>query len=257
MKLGLLLVCAGSALIAQKVVSARAGLITYLQGPAFVDGKRVVLKTARFPQMKNGETLSTGRGRAELLLAPGVVLRLSDDAAARLDNTQLDDTHVTLQRGDALIEILQLPEGGRIHVDLAKTSTEFTRPGLYRFGISPNETGQNTSTNALRVYGGEALVRSGPSSVTVKRGMAVQLDGDLTVFRFNRKQTDLLHAWAARRSFELFMTDPDARRKQNHWEPAGQGYVENKNFGVQFRAFLRPGLPPPVSHSVPSAEHEH
>ena len=75
-------------LTAQKVVSARAGLITYLQGPAFVDGKPVVLKTARFPQMRDGETLSTGRGRAELLLAPGVVLRLAENSQVRMDDTQ-------------------------------------------------------------------------------------------------------------------------------------------------------------------------
>src|SRR5579864_3677316 len=145
-KLGLLLFCAGGALIAllpspmlaQKVVSARAGLITYLQGPAFVDGQRVFLKSARFPQMRNGETLSTGRGRAELLLAPGVVLRLSEYSQLRMDDTQLAGTRVTLQRGDALIEIVQLPEGNRIQVGLAETTTELSRPGLYRLGIAQN-----------------------------------------------------------------------------------------------------------------------
>src|ERR1700730_84427 len=93
-RIGLLLFCAitqlSPHLAAQKVVSARAGLISYLQGPAFVDGKRVVLKTARFPQMSNGETLSTGIvGRAELLLAPGVILRLPENSAVRMEDTSL------------------------------------------------------------------------------------------------------------------------------------------------------------------------
>lgn len=257
-RLGLLLFCAGGALvtplIAQKVVSARAGLITYLQGPAFLDGKRVVLKTARFPQMKDGETLSTGRGRAELLLAPGVVLRLAENSQVHMEGTQLADTRVTLERGDALIEIVQLAEGNRVQLQLAETTTEFTRSGLYRFGISQNATAPTT----LRVYAGEALVRSGLKTAIAKRGMAVDLDTNsnpgLTVNKFDRKQTDLLHAWAARRSFELFMSDPDARRKQNHWQIAGGGYVENKNFGVEFRAFVRRTLPTTIRPPVPRAE---
>lgn len=247
-KFGLLIFCAATAVIAQKVVSARAGLITYVQGPALVDGRRVVLKATRFPQMKNGEALSTaGRGRAELLLAPGVVLRLAENSQVRMGDTQLSDTHVAIERGDALIEVLQLPEGSRIQVGLADTITEFTRPGLYRFG---------TMQRTLRVYGGEALVRSGSSVTTpLKRGMAVSLDPTLAVGKFDRKQTDSLHAWAARRSFELFMSDPEARQKQNHWQSAGTGYIENKNFGVEYRVFVRRRPPPPaLAPQVPRAE---
>ena len=252
-KLGLLLFCAAliPQLGAQKVVSARAGLITYLQGPALLDGKRVVLKAARFPQMRDGQTLSTGRGRAELLLSPGVVLRLAESSQVRMDDTQLSNTRVTLQQGEALIEVVQLAEGNRILVDLEETSTELVRAGLYRIGISTNGTGQNM----LRVYGGEALVRSGIKIADAKRGMAVNLNADLALSPFDRKQTDLLHAWAARRSFELFMSDPDAREKQTHWQSAGSGYLENKNFGVVYRAFLRRGLPPPTRPPIQSAEH--
>jgi len=237
-------------LSAQKVVSARAGLISYLQGPAFLDGKRVILRTARFPQMNNGQTLSTGRGRAEVLLSPGVVLRLTENSQLRMDDTQLSDTHVTLQQGDALVEVVQLAEGNRIQVVVEETSTELARTGLYRFGISRDGTSQRT----LRVYGGEALVRSGLKIVDVKRGAAVNLDADLAISQFDRKHTDLMHAWAARRSFELFMSDPDAREKQTHWQPAGSGYIENKNFGVVYRAFLRRPMPPPSTRPVPPAE---
>jgi hypothetical protein len=51
------------------------------------------------------------------------------------------------------------------------------------------------------------------------------------------------------------MSDPDAREKQTHWQVAGTGYLENKNFGVVFRAFLRRGLPLPTRATIPSAEH--
>jgi len=246
-KLGLLLFWSAATLLplsAQKVVSAKAGLISYLQGPAFLDGQRVILKTARFPQMRDGQTLSTGRGggRAELLLSPGVVLRLAENSKLRMDDTRLSDTRVTLEQGEALIEVVQLAEGNRILVELEETSTELVRSGLYRFGISPNGTAHST----LRVYGGEAMVRSGLKIVDAKRGMAVNLASDLAVSQFDRKQKDTFHAWAARRSFDLFMSDPDAREKQNHWQSSGAGYIENKNFGIEFRALIRRGLPPPT-----------
>src|SRR5436190_963199 len=159
-------------LSAKKVVSARAGLITYVQGFASLYSRRVAIKATRFPQMKDGEALSTVRGRAELLLAPGVILRLAENSRVRLTDTQLSDTHVEIERGDALIEVLQLPEGSRIQIHLADTVTEFTRTGLYCFG---------TTQKSLRVYGGEASLRSGSMNVVVKRGMAVNLDSVLTV----------------------------------------------------------------------------
>ena len=277
-KLGLLLLLAGSGLIlrlppslmGQKVVSARAGLITYLQGQAFVDGKPVVLRTARFQQMRSGEALSTGRGRAELLLAPGVFLRLPENSQVRMDDTQLSDTRITLEQGDALIEVVQLADGSRIQVGLGETTAELTRPGVYRFGTAQNgaqnaatlntapNTTLNTTLKTLRVYGGEALVRSGSKTAAVKRGMAVDLDTNLNLDKFDRTRGDALHLWAARRSFELFMSDPEIRQRQTHWESFGTGYVENRNFGVKFRAVLRrrPPLesPPPFGSRIPPIE---
>jgi hypothetical protein len=259
-RLGVLLLCAGGAvfhLSAQRVVSARAGLITYLQGSVAIDGKWLVLKTGRFPQMKDGETLSTdpGRSRVELLLAPGIVLRLAENSQVRMDDTQLSDTRVTLQKGEALIEVVQLAEGSRVQVAVGQTTIDLTRAGLYRIGKAQNATQNSTEQNTLRVYGGEALVRSGLNTADAKRGMAVSLDADLAVSRFDRKQTDSLHAWAARRSLALFMGDPDARRKQTHWQDTGGGYVENKNFGVGFQTYIRRAQPSAERPAIPSAQH--
>jgi hypothetical protein len=257
-KLGLLVLCAAGLLplSAQKVVSARAGLITFLPGSAFINGKPVVLKTARYQQMEDGDIFSTVRYRAEVLLAPGVVLRLAENSQLRITDTQLSDTRIQLQQGQAIVEVIHLAEDNRIQVELGETTTEFSRPGLYRFGISQNAAQASTHPipSTLRVYGGEAMVRSNLKAADVKRGMAVSLDADLAVSRFDRKQRDGFHDWAGRRSFELFMSDPETREKQNHWQLAGAGYIENKNFGMEFRAFLRRGLPPPARPPVRTAE---
>jgi hypothetical protein len=157
-----------------------------------------------------------------------------------MDDTRLSDTRITLLQGETLVEIVQLADANHLQVALGETTIELARSGLYRIGKGQNGTAQNT----VRVYGGEAFIHSGLKTADAKRGMEVNLNADLTVSRFDRKLKDLFHAWAARRSFELFMSDPEARQKQTHWQSAGSGYVENKNFGVEFRAFLRRGLPP-------------
>ena len=245
------LFCAGAMLplYAQKVVSARAGLISYVERGASLDGKRVVLKATRFPQMRDGQILTT-RGRAELLLSPGVVLRLAENSQLRMDDGQLSNTRVTLLQGEALVEVVHLAENNRVQVEFAETSTELVRAGLYRFGISLNGTTRGT----LRVYGGEAVARSGVKIADAKRGTAVNLNADLAVSTFDRKQKDPFHIWAARRSFDLFMSDPDAREKQTHWQEAGSGYLENKNFGMAFRGFFRRRMPPPTFTPIPPAE---
>ncbi|MGZ3721264.1 MAG: hypothetical protein ACXVB8_23340, partial [Bdellovibrionota bacterium] len=217
----------------------------------------VVLKTARLPQIRDGETLSTGskRDRVEVLLAPDIVLRLAENSRVRIDNTDLSDTRVTFQQGEALIEVIRLAEANRVQVTVGVTTVEPIRPGLYRIGKDRSETRDPRTQNMLRVYGGEALVRSGPRSKTVKRGMAVSLDDDLIVSRFERKQRDSFHDWAAQRSFLVFMSDPEARLKQTHWKSVPGGYMENKNFGVEFRGSLWRGPAPGLGRPpVPRAE---
>ncbi len=247
----LLLLCtvATGRVAAQKIVSARAGLITYVQGPAYLDGQRVVLKAAHFPRMKDGQIFSTARSRAEVLLSPEVVLRLAENSDLRMDEDQLANTRVSLLGGEALVEVVQIPDGNHIQIQAGEATTELTRPGLYRFGITRNGTDPAT----LRVYGGEAQVRAGEKAIQSKRGISVRLDSGLEQEKFDRKQTDGLHAWAARRSFMLFLSDPDARRKQGHWQLSA-GYAENKNFGVVFRIAVRGTMPAPVVRSVPPAE---
>jgi hypothetical protein len=51
------------------------------------------------------------------------------------------------------------------------------------------------------------------------------------------------------------MSDPEAREKQTHWQLAGSGYVENKNFGVVFRGFLRRTPLEFLTPQVPKADH--
>jgi hypothetical protein len=78
LRLGLaLFALCGTALYAQSVLSARAGLLHYVEGEVLLDGKPAEVDLASFPSMKTGSVLRTADGRAEVLLNPGVFLRMA------------------------------------------------------------------------------------------------------------------------------------------------------------------------------------
>jgi hypothetical protein len=79
------LMCAGAAM-AQYVVGARAGTVRFTIGEVSVDGRPGRATKTNFPSLKEGHAIRTGvHGRLELMLAPGVFLRLAE--------TRLHRTH--------------------------------------------------------------------------------------------------------------------------------------------------------------------
>src|SRR5579863_8699003 len=77
------LVFAGGAR-AQSVISAHSGVIHYVEGDVTIDGSAVHPKFAEFPDVKSGQVLATEEGRVEVLLTPGVFLRLSENSSVRM-----------------------------------------------------------------------------------------------------------------------------------------------------------------------------
>src|SRR4051812_25231015 len=97
------LLCAGSAL-AQQVISARSGLIHYVEGAVQLDGQPVEVKIASFKEMKDNSELTTTDGRAEILLSPGAFLRLGENSAVRMVSGKLTDSRLEFLSGEAVIE---------------------------------------------------------------------------------------------------------------------------------------------------------
>ncbi|MBV8070906.1 MAG: hypothetical protein JO270_13435 [Acidobacteriaceae bacterium] len=86
--------------------SAKPGAINYLEGSATLNGQPLILdKQQQAPAYLNAnETLSTSNGKAEILLTPGVFLRIGDNSAVRMISPGLTDTRVALERGEAMLE---------------------------------------------------------------------------------------------------------------------------------------------------------
>src|SRR5579863_1564583 len=101
-----LAIAAGSvaALAQSAVISARSGLIHYVEGQVYVGDQLVESKFGNFPEVKENQTLKTEEGRAEVLLTPGVFLRLGENSSFRMITNRLIDTRLDFRSGSAIIE---------------------------------------------------------------------------------------------------------------------------------------------------------
>ena len=235
----LVLLCTQAAW-AQYVVSARAGTLHYISGQVSVDGQPVQMTPFKFPMLQEGQVLRTSNGRAEVLLGPGVFLRLGEHGALRMLDVRLENAQVEVEQGTALVEVVEIPKGSDIHVVSGPTRTGFKGIGLHRFEAGSNE---------LRVFGGHAEVFAADQTVEVGRGRMVHLGDTLSVARFDPRRKDALLRWAARRSFLLYSSNLKSRSRPTNWEvslvtppnnkfgvPSDQdrAYVSNRDFGVMF-----------------------
>src|SRR4029450_7178968 len=95
---------AGLPAYAQSVISAHSGLIHYVEGRVLLDGKPVEVKVTALPGIKEGKEFRTEDGRAEVLLNPGVFLRMGENSALRMVSNKLSDTRVEFLSGSMIIE---------------------------------------------------------------------------------------------------------------------------------------------------------
>jgi hypothetical protein len=79
--------------------SARPGTINYIEGSALVAGASVTQKSVGTLALDPGQVLSTEQGHAEVLLTPGIYLRLDDDSSVRMISPDLTSTQVALDKG--------------------------------------------------------------------------------------------------------------------------------------------------------------
>jgi hypothetical protein len=190
-------VCAYS----QSVISAHSGVIHYVEGRVLLAGAPVEPKFGQFPEVKNGQELETREGRAEILLTPGVFLRLGENSSVRMISNRLTDTKVEVLTGAALVECAEVLKDNAISLQFGDAEMLLLKHGLYRVDAEPAR---------FRVFDGEAVVRNGSGQVTLKRGHETMLNGVLAANKFDPKEGDELYRWASRRSEYLSVANVSA-----------------------------------------------
>lgn len=180
---------------AQSVVSAKAGLVHYSEGDVLVAGKPVERKPAIFTSVKAGETLATAEGRAEILLGPGVFLRIGEHSQIKMVNAELTDSRVQLLQGSLILEAAESQKENKTTITYQNFTFSPEKDGVYSI-----DSGNGFQ---VRVWQGEASVADGKSEkpVTVKGGREFLIaNGNTEVTKFDKDETDALYRWAKRRS---------------------------------------------------------
>ena len=140
-------ICPGIA--GQEVVSARAGMVHFTEGQVFLDDHQLDRKSGSFPSIKEGSTLRTERGRAEVLLTPGAFARLDENSSLRMVSTELADTRLVFLSGSVILDLTEARSNDTISVTYKDSRARFPKKGVYRL---------DADTGVLQVYSGEAEV---------------------------------------------------------------------------------------------------
>jgi len=174
--------------------SAVPGGLNYVEGQVTVAGQPVTSRSVGLVQLEPDQVLQTGRGRAELLLTPGVFLRLGDNSSVRLISPNLGDTRVELLQGRAIVEVTEIFKDNNLWVMLDGASARLDKEGLYSFDATARQ---------VRVFDGKATVQADDRKMDLTKGRELSLTALFKTTHFDAKaaaEQDPLYAWSNLRS---------------------------------------------------------
>jgi hypothetical protein len=191
------LVAAGAALAlsayGQAVISTRSGVVHFFEGAVSVAGRPLESHFGKFTNIPEGAELRTEQGRAEVLLTPGVILRVGEKSAIRLVANDLSNTRVELVAGTALMESAESVTGTSVTLIYKDWSIRQPHEGSYRVDSDPPR---------LQVRGGTVEVSTAGTAapVSVAQGMDMAFADDLAPAKSTVDGPDALNDWAEGRA---------------------------------------------------------
>jgi hypothetical protein len=190
------------ALSAQPVVSAKAGLISYVEGKVYLDDHAVGITANRFPEMKESGVLRTEAGRAEVLLAPCAALRVGENSSFRMLANALTATRVELLSGSAVVDAGEMYRDAKVTLLVGKTGVTVLKKGVYRFDVAPP---------ALKVFAGSASVERNDQTTTVGADRGLSLTEGTAPLKLTKGAADALDLWSRKRTVDQAKASGAAR----------------------------------------------
>jgi hypothetical protein len=212
----------------QNASPARPGTLNYIEGSATIDGQPLTPRSIGSAELNPGQNLTTSQGKAEMLLTPGIFLRLDDNSTVKMVTPDLTDTAVELQHGRATVEVDQIFPQNNIHIVENGIPTQLLKPGLYEF---------DADRGAVRVFEGEAAVADHNNHfVTVKahHELALSEGANRKAHDFDVNASDELYNWSSLRSEYLAQANEQIAGGYAsaqgfapgwYWDPGFYGYT--------------------------------
>jgi hypothetical protein len=172
----------------QAVISTRSGVVHFFEGTVTVAGQLLEAHLGKFVSIPEGAELRTEQGRAEVLLTPGVFLRVGEKSAVRMIATALADTRVELLAGSAIMDAREQSPGTAVTLVYKSWTVQQPGKGVYRIDCDPPK---------LQVREGDVDVSApGGVAVSVGQGMELPLAAVLVPEKSYSETHDGLGDWA-------------------------------------------------------------
>jgi hypothetical protein len=239
--------------LGQSIVSTHSGIVYFFDGSVRIGDQRLEQKFGRFPDIGEGGELRTQHGRAEVLLTPGMILRVGENSAIRMVSNAFSDTRVELLDGSAILEGNEADSKGAVRLIRQNWEVKLPHEGACRLDSQPSQ---------VTVYQGEAevTVAGEKSPVAVRAGETMPLAAILVPEKAPFTQSDEFKNWAMSRSQAIasdnataqgIMDDPAEIEKATDSTGAGftyfpltgiPGLITTNPYGASFWSPFQSGL---------------
>ena len=182
-------VLAASSFSQTYTVSAKPGAVNFIEGDVAVNGDPIWTSNVKSTFLNANDVIAVKNGRAEVLLTPGVFLRLGENSQIRMIRPSLVSTQIEVVTGESMVEVDDIVLGSSVAVIDHGSSTTLIKSGLYRF----NE-------HSIAALDGKADVAFGARSVELKKNKQVEIGENLAVSKIDLNQPDDLYAWSNTRA---------------------------------------------------------
>jgi hypothetical protein len=214
-------------------VPPQPGTVNYIEGQATIGAQALGEKSVGTAKLAAAHSLSTEDGRAEILLTPGIFLRVDNHSSVQMISPGLADTIMTLKKGRAMVEVAEIRPENNVRIGENNSSSQLLKAGLYDF---------DADHGLIRVFDGKAVVQTAGHQIELKSGHQLSLNaaGKLKERKFDTKASagDDFYRWASLRSSYLAEANVDAARRYaggTGWSPAawyGDGWYWDPWFGA-------------------------
>jgi FecR protein len=184
----------------QNANPASPGTLNYIEGQASIEGRPLSSQSVGNTTLQAGQVIATANGKAEILLTPGIFLRLGDNSTVQMVSPDLAHTEIKLEQGRANVEVDQIYPQNTILIDLKNGQTQLLKNGLYAFDAGNSTVG--VLDGKASVYPGTNL-QANVKPIEVKGGRQLALNGEpLKPQRFNKDEAtaDPFYKWSSLRS---------------------------------------------------------
>lgn len=216
------------------------GSVNYVEGQVSTGDDLLTSHSVGFVTLQPDQSLQTAKGKAEILLTPGVFVRLGNNSSVKMISPDLDHTAIAVEQGKAMVEVDQIQEENDLRVAMQGANTRLLKTGLYEFDAQRHQ---------VLVFEGEAEVDKNGQKVKVKgdhatdiaaaKLKAVKFDknsykGDL--YRFSRLRSSYL-AGANAQAPNVYVADGGPYGPGWWWNPWFGGYTFSPSIGVYYSPF--------------------